>query len=67
MAEYTLNVALGCGALTIVKIVLATTNPWLTFGVAAAALVTGVGVGVGVHVGVSVACEAVGQKTKLAS
>ena len=44
MAEYKLNVALGCGALTIVKIVLATTNPWLVFGVAAAALVTGAGV-----------------------
>lgn len=58
MVEYILEVALGYGALTIAKVVLATTNPWLTFGVAAAALVTGVGVGV--------ACETNVKITKLA-
>ena len=44
MGEHKLDVALGAGALTVAKIVLATTNPWLVFGVACAALVTGAGV-----------------------
>ena len=44
MEEHKLEASLGVGALTVAKIVLATTNPWLVFGVAAAALVTGAGV-----------------------
>ena len=43
MGEHKLDVALSAGALT-AKIFLATTNPWLVFGVACAALVTGAGV-----------------------